>query len=208
MRRDIRFGLMISLIIGTCVLLPGCGGILVAGATVGALAAHDLRPTRVIMQDEVIEHTATDKIYGDPELTKTVHINVYSYNHTVLMTGEALKPELRQKAVDIVRNLEHVKKVYNEVIIEDLANFQSRSDDTWLTTKVKNNMYGTKDFAASRVKVITNNDTVYLMGLVTKEQGAQAAEIARKVEGVKRVVKLFEYVAPEDTPAEQTQAAT
>jgi osmotically-inducible protein OsmY len=98
--------------------------------------------------------------------------------------------------------MDKVRKVYNEIRITDLTPFQSRSNDSWITSKVKGKMYGTKDFDGSRVKVVTENGTVYLMGLVTQEQGVHAAELARTVEGVTRVVKLFEYVQPrEEKPA-------
>lgn len=185
-------------LIAVITTIQACGGVLVAGAAVTALVAHDMRPTKVVMDDEWIEVTATDKLYSDPQLTKRIHVNVTSFNYTVLLTGETLSKELRDRALDIVRNLDDVKRVYNEIRITDLASFQSRTDDTWLTSKVKSKMYGATEFdASSRVKVVTENRTVYLMGFVTMEQGSQAAELASNVEGVNRVVKLFEYVEPE-----------
>lgn len=183
----------------------GCGA-LVAGVAGGAVAAHDRRPSTTMLEDEAIELTAVDLLYNNPELSTTVHINVTSYNHVVLLTGEALSTSLRDKAIDIVRNINRVKRVHNEVHIADLANFKSRTKDTWITSKVKTRMLTTENFDATRIKVITENRTVYLMGLVTNEQGNEAAELARHIEGVTRVIKLFEYKAEDKPEPVQTSA--
>ena len=176
-------------------LIQGCAGLVVAGgAAVGAIAASDERPAQVLMDDKVIEMSATDKIYSDRELQTQVHINVNSYNYVVLLTGEALSQDLKNKAVEIVRHLKKVRRVHDEIRVADLTSFESRAKDSWISSTIKTNMFGTKYFDATKVEVITENRSVYLMGFVTEEQGTQAAEIARQVEGVVKVVKLFEYV--------------
>jgi osmotically-inducible protein OsmY len=190
--------LALLLLLSSLTLLHGCAGFVVAGAAVGAVAASDPRPAKVMMDDKVIEMKATDKIYSDRELQTRVHINVYSYNYVVLLTGEALSQELKNKAVDIVRHINNVRRVYNEIRVADLTSFESRAKDSWISSKIKTNMLGTANFQATKVEVITENRVVFMMGFVTEEQGAKAAEIARQVEGVEKVVKLFEYVVPED----------
>ena len=172
--------------------LSGCGAI-VAGAFGGAVAANDRRPSTVMLEDEAIELTAVDLLYNKPDLVKTTHVNVTSYNHVVLLTGEALSDNLRHKTVEVVRNINRVKRVFNEIRIADLATFESRSKDTWITSKVKARMLTTDNFDATRIKVVTENRVVYLMGLISHDQGTQAAELARHIDGVERVVKLFEY---------------
>ena len=152
------------------------------------------RSAATVLDDQRIESSAMDKLYSDPRLEKKIHINVTSYNRVVLLSGEALSAELRRHAVDIVRNLPKVRRVHNEIRIKDLTGFQSRSRDGWITSKVKSIMLATKGFDSDRVKVVTEDGTVFLMGLVSREQGRQAAEIARNVDGVRQVVKLFEYV--------------
>ncbi len=185
---------------GLLMLVQGCAGLVVAGgAAVGAVAASDVRPAQVMMDDKVIEMSATDKIYSDRELQTRVHINVNSYNYVILLTGEALSQDLKNKAVDIVRHLKKVRRVHNEIRVADLTSFESRAQDSWISSKVKTNMLGTKNFNATEVEVITENRIVYLMGFVTEDQGAKAAEIARQVEGVEKVIKLFEYVEPDQT---------
>ena len=188
--------------------IQGCANLAAAGAAMGSVASDDLRPTKVMMDDKVIAMTITDKIYSSRELQPRVHINPYSYNYVVLLTGEALTQELRDKAVEIARNIKSVRQVYNEVQISDLTTFDSRAKDSWITSKIKGNMVGTKNFDASQVEVITENRTVYLMGFVTETQGTRAAEIARNVEGVKQVIKLFEYVEPGQTAPGQAPVQT
>ena len=127
-------------------------------------------------------------------IAKKIHINITSYNGVVLLTGEALSDSLRTHAINIARQINKVKRVHNEIRVADLTSFSSRTNDSWITSKVKTQMFATKGFKSSQVKVITEASTVYIMGLVTKKVGNQAAEIARNVAGVKRVVKLFEYL--------------
>jgi osmotically-inducible protein OsmY len=197
----LRIPIGLSLIVGFALLVQGCAGLVVAGgAAVGAVAASDMRPAQVMMDDKVIEMSATDKIYSDRELQTRVHINVNSYNYVVLLTGEALSKELKNKAVDIVRNLKKVRRVHDEIRVADLTSFEARAKDSWISSKVKTNMFGTENFDATKVDVITENRTVFLMGFVTEDEGAKAAEIARQVDGVEKVVKLFEYMEPNEAP--------
>ncbi len=156
------------------------------------------RPARsaaTVLEDQRIESTALDKLYSNPQLQQKIHINITSYNRIVLLTGEALSRELRDQVVDVVRNLPGVRRVHNEIRIKDLTGFKSRTRDGWITSKIKARMLATKGFDSDAVKVVTEEGTVFLMGLVTPTEGRQAAEIARHVDGVKRVVKLFEYVS-------------
>ena len=187
--------LLLSTLSLYALLLSGCAApLLVAGAAGGATAANDERSNQSMLDDQVIEAKAKDAIYADPERAKRVHINVTSYNHVVLLTGEALSKATRTKVLDIVRHLDKVRLVHNEIRIADLTDFSSRTGDSWITSKVKSEMLATRGFPSTRVKVVTENDTVFLMGLVTREVGDHAASIARKISGVKRVVKLFEYL--------------
>ena len=166
----------------------------VAGAAGGAAVAHDERSSQTIIDDEVIEAKGKDAIYADPKMAKRIHVNITSFNHVVLLTGEALSRAERDTIVDIVRRLDKVRRVHNEIRIADLTDFSSRTNDTWITSKVKTKMLATKGFDSTRVKVLTEDGTVFLMGLVSKEVGNQAAAITREISGVKRVVKVFEYV--------------
>ncbi len=182
----------------TCFLLiqlQGCAApLLVAGAAGGATVANDKRSTRSMVDDQVIETKTKDKIYADEDISKKIHINITSYNGIVLLTGETLSRSLRTRVINIARHIDKVHRVHNEIRVSDLTDFSSRTNDSWITSKVKTQMFATKGFKSSQIKVTTEAGTVYLMGLVTKKAGNQAAEIARNVSGVKRVVKLFEYI--------------
>ena len=162
-------------------------------------ALPDRRDTKVIVNDENIESKATNTLYGDNNINKKIHVNVTSYNGIVLVSGEVLSENLRQKVIDVVANIPDVRRVHNELVVADLTSFESRSGDTWTTSKVKSQMMGNKQLESNFVKVVTENDTVYLMGLITEKEAEIAAEVARNVAGVKRVVTLFEYI-PEPPP--------
>jgi len=187
--------LLILLTIAAVTLNAGCvAPVLMAGAAGGATVAHDKRNNQTMIDDQVIETKAKDAIYTDAKMAKRVHINITSFNHVVLLTGEALSRATRDKVVDIVRNLDKVRRVHNEIRVADLTGLSSRTNDTWITSKIKTQMLTTKGFDATRIKVVTEDGSVFLMGLVTKETGNQAAAIAREISGVKRVVKIFEYL--------------
>jgi len=168
----------------------------VVGAAGGAIVANDRRQASVILEDERIEVAANDKIYSDPALSKKIHANVTCYNHTILLTGEVVSEELRKHVVDIVSNIEKVKLVHNELVVANLADFSERSGDTWLTSKVKTRMLASEYLDGSHVKVVSENSSVYLMGIVTPDEAKIAANIASQTKGVERVVTLFEVIDP------------
>lgn len=151
------------------------------------------RTARSLLNDNLVEARIRDKIYSSQPSEERSHINVTSVNGIVLLSGEALSRTSRSRATNIARNEETVRRVYNEIRIADLSSLKSRTSDTWITSKVKTTMLTTENFPASTVKVVTEAGTVYLMGIVSRDTGRQAAEIARHITGVKRVVKLFEY---------------
>lgn len=180
-------------------LLPGCGGILgTGGAEVTGLSLlHDRRSSSAIMADERIEVDATMELNSHDDISAKAHFNITSYNGIVLVTGEAPNERLRNKIISIVRMIDGVRLVHDEMVIAPPSSFSSRSNDAYITTKVKNALTTIADipgFDATRVKVITENGAVYLMGLVHKQEGDRAGEAARRVKGVTKVVKVFEYI--------------
>jgi osmotically-inducible protein OsmY len=189
----IRRYIIISLLLSATTLSSACGLLVVGAAGGAAIALNDPRPTSTMLEDESIERKAADLIYQDSEIAKQIHVNVTSYNHVVVLTGEVLNLDLREYVVEIVRKIKNVRRVHNETSVTDLSSLNSRSTDTLITTKVKTSMLATKGFDATQIKVVTERATVYLMGLVSREHGDRAAEISSHVEGVTRVIKLFEY---------------
>ncbi len=172
----------------------GCAVGAATGAATGALVAYDRRTTGTVIDDQLIEFKVIDALRQDDELWSQVHLNATSFNNAVLLTGEAPSEELRSRLEPMVARIPKVSRVHNEVVIAAPSSMLSRSSDTWVTGKVKTNLLTETKIEGARVKVVTENGTVYLMGLVTRAEADAATDIARKVSGVQRVVKVFEYI--------------
>ncbi len=186
--------MLTALIASQTALLGGCVAAVGAGAVTGAAAAYDRRTAGTFVDDGLIEIKAVGALQKDQELWKYSHINVTSFNNIVLLTGEAPSEAMRQRAADAVANLQKVRKVHNEIIVAAPSSMVSRSGDTVITGKVKTALLNNKDVEATRVKVVTENGVVFLMGLVTQKEADAATEVARRVGGVQRVVRIFEYM--------------
>lgn len=172
----------------------GCAAAIVGGAATGANVAHDKRTTGTFIEDEAIELKSKKAFIEDDELFKQTHLNVTSFNTIVLVSGEAPTEELRNRAIEIVRNIAKVSHVHDEITIAGPSSLMSRSGDTLITTKVKTKLIAEKNLDGTRVKVVTENGVVYLMGLVDKLSAEKATEVARQTGGVQKVVKLFQYI--------------
>ena len=173
--------------------LQGCVPLVATGAGAGALMANDRRTSGAYIEDQEIELRTANRI-GDAFPSDYVHVNVTSYNRAVLLTGEVPDDATKQKISDIAKNVGNVKNVTNELAIAPPALLSARTNDTYITTKVKTRFVDAKRFPITAVKVVTENGVVYLLGLVTQQEGNDAAEIASTTSGVKKVVKMFEYV--------------
>jgi osmotically-inducible protein OsmY len=175
-------------------ILAGCAPAVIVGG--GVTAAHDRRTLGSFVEDQNIELKAYDAIAKDQDLESQSHIAVTSYNGVVLLSGQTPSAELRAKAEERVRSVEKVKKVHNELAIAAPSSLGTRSTDTWVTSKVKTSLLkvkGHKGFDPTRVKVVTENGTVYLMGILKQAEAVDVVDVVRKVGGVQRVVKIFEY---------------
>lgn len=184
--------------------LSGCAGLIMGGATAGvatgAAMAHDRRTVGTIVEDQAIELKAYDAL--NQELAQRSHINVTSYNNVVLLSGEVPTPQLRRRAEEIATGIDKVRHVHNELTIAPPSSFASRSTDTWITTKVKTALLqvdGIPDFDPSRVKVVTERGVVYLFGLLRPREAEAVTRTIRRVGGVQKVVKLFEYIDQEQS---------
>ena len=175
----------------TAVLLQACFPIAAVGVGATALVVDDRRSTGFYIEDESIEWKARSVIL---ERFKETHINVTSYNLGVLVTGEVTDEKMKADVGDAVRKVAHVKNVTNELTIGGKSSLTARSNDALITTNVKARFIAAKGFSTNHVKVITEANVVYLMGLVTAAEGDAAAEVARTTSGVSRVVKVFEYL--------------
>ncbi len=179
-------------------LLQGCAPLIVGGAAAtGTSIALDDRTTGTVVEDQAIELRVRSALSRIPGMTKQTHINVISYNGIVLLVGEAPSESLRTMAGDTAQSQSKVRRVHNEIKIAAPSALMVRSSDTVITGKVKTALLniGIRGADALRVKVVTENGTVYLMGLVTRAEGDKITNAARRVSGVQRIVKLFEHPA-------------
>jgi osmotically-inducible protein OsmY len=184
--------LAISTLAVSLTLLAGCVPVLVAGAAGGAaMVATDRRSAGAQVDDESIELKMNTQ--ATSEFGERIHFNVTSYNGVVLLTGEVPDQDLLTKVGNLAKNIEKVRVVHNEMVVGPLSDFSARSNDSYITSKVKTRMLEANRFPPNAVKVVTERSVVYLMGIVSKEEGDAAAEIAATTAGVARVVKFFQY---------------
>lgn len=172
-------------------LLHGCAAVALGGAAAagGYMVGEDRRTGPVMAEDQSIELKASNRL---SEKYPNAHISSTSFNKLVLLTGEVPDAAAKAEADKIVRGIEGVRGTYNELQIGPVSPFSSRANDSYVTSKVKTRFIDAHRFNAIRVKVVTEAGTVYLMGIVRKQEADDATEIARTTSGVMRVVRLFE----------------
>src|SRR3990172_10968921 len=174
-------------------MLEGCvEALVVGGVATGAFVAADRRQPEVVAGDERVGLTALSRIgdrFGDK-----AHVNVTSYNYNVLLTGEVPDAQAKADIEKIVMQVPQVKGVVNELQVAGLSTLTSRGNDTYLTGRVKGAFVTENKFQANHVKVVTEAGVVYLLGLVTHKEADDATAIARSIGGVKKVVRIFEYL--------------
>ena len=172
--------------------LQGCFPVIAAGVGTGALMASDRRTAGTYIEDEGIEVKAGSQVglkYKD-----SAHVNVTSFNRRVLITGEAPNEETKADIAKIVAAVANVKAVSNELTVSGNTGIASRSSDGLITADVRLRFINNKVFDPEHVKIVTENGTVFLMGMVYHKEADAAAEIASTTSGVQRVVKVFEYL--------------
>ncbi|MDE0286588.1 MAG: BON domain-containing protein [Gammaproteobacteria bacterium] len=190
----IRSHLMLLIPLVTVFLFQGCAPVAITGATTAvSTVAADRRTAGAMVEDQAIEVKSRLALADRKELNDRVHINFTSFNTTVLVSGEAPTEEDRQAVIDLVKNVEKVTKVHDEISIAAPSSLLSRSADTVISAKIKAKLIAEKDLSTLHIKVVTENGVSYLMGLVSEEEGDIATEVARRTGGVQKVVKLFEY---------------
>jgi osmotically-inducible protein OsmY len=193
MRSALRLG---CLLLGVF-LLDGCAPVLIGAGAAGAYSAfEDRRTTGVQIDDEGIEVRSANRIgdrFGDK-----AHVNVTSYNRSVLLTGEVPDARVRDDIEKIVRAVPGVVGVTNELEISGITSLGARTNDSFITSKVKASFLDARKFNPLHVKVVTEGGVVYLMGVVTEREANDAVELARTMAGVRKVVKIFEYCKASD----------
>jgi osmotically-inducible protein OsmY len=175
------------------ILLSGCIPLVIGGVASTAAIATDRRTTGAQLDDELIEDKTTAELL-ERYKGREVHLNVTSYNGNVLLTGEAPTEGAKSEIEGVARGMPKVRSVQNEMVVGAATDLGSRSNDTFITSKVKARFIEANKFQINHVKVVTERAVVYLLGVVRPDEGNAAADIARTTSGVQRVVKVFEYL--------------
>lgn len=181
---------------GALTALPGCAPLIVGGAMVGGvLVATDRRTTGAQVEDQGIELKAAARVR---ELATLGHVNVTSYNRALLLTGEVPDETQRARVEEALARVENVKSVVNELAVAGNSSTTSRANDVQIGLRVKASFVDAKDVAANAIKVVVERGNVYLLGRVTEAEAARAADVASRVPGVVKVVRVFELISEEE----------
>ena len=191
-QRVIKLFFAIALSTSLAAQLSACVPVIVGGAAAGGAVAADRRTSGIFVEDENIELKAVKHM--ETTLGENAHVNVTSYNRNVLLTGEVPNEVAKTSAEAFVKSIQNVRAITNEIAVAPKTSISSRSNDTYLTSKIKTKFVTENQFPANLVKIVTENSVVYLLGIVNKTEADAAAEIARNTDGVNKVVKVFEYM--------------
>lgn len=191
-----RKKLIAALLIGASVLpaLQGCFPVVAAGVGTGVFATLDRRSLGTQTEDESIEWKAGSRV-GE-KLKDRGHFNFTSYNRKVLLSGEVASEDVKAEAERIVAGIANVQGVYNELIVGASSSLTDRSNDSFITSKVKSRSVDSGKFNPLHVKVVTEAGTVFLLGMLTQAEADAAIQVARTTAGVKKVVPLLEIITP------------
>ena len=184
---------LLAAVLAASTLLGGCA-VVVGGALVGgALSYNDRRTSGAQIEDEAIELKAVSRV--NAVLGERGHVNITSYNRSVLITGEVPVEADRAKVEQTVAGVEPVRATTNELMVGFSSSISTRSNDTILTSKVKAAFLDARDLQSNAIKVVTERSTVYLLGRLTEREAVRAADVARAVSGVAKVVRVVEVIS-------------
>ncbi|NMF97833.1 BON domain-containing protein [Aromatoleum toluolicum] len=188
-RRTLILGLGAA---ATLPLLQGCFPLVAGGVGAGAAMVADRRTSGAYVEDEGIEWRTSSALRD--RLGDAVHVNVTSFNRNVLLTGEAPSEAHRAEAERVAGSIANVKGIVNEIQVAGTSSLTSRGNDSLITSKVKARFVDSAQFSANHIKVVTEAGTVFLLGIVTRREADAATEVARRTDGVRKVVRVFEYI--------------
>ena len=190
MKSNVR---LVALLVFLAPVLQSCIPLVVgAGVGAGVMMAEDRRTNATILEDQTIEVKAKNRItekYKDQG-----NISVTSFNRFILLSGQAPTEEIKQDVTVLVLEVPNVRNVQNEIVVGGNSSTTSHASDALLTSQVKARLSQNKDVGSTHVKVVSENGTVFLMGLLTHAEADAAAQTASTTSGAERVVKLFEYL--------------
>lgn len=175
-------------------LASGCATIIDATTSKPIQVNPGKRTFGAYIDDQKLETViAVNMRKHSPDL-KAAHVNIVSFNGVILLTGQVNRNELRDQAGSVASQVHGVRQVFNEIQISGNTSILSRANDSWLTTKVKAVLLSNADIDSSRIKIVTENGTVYLLGLMSRAEAEKAANVVSHIKGVQKVVKAIEYI--------------
>lgn len=180
----------LAILLGATIFLQGCVAAVIGGGAVAAKVATDPRTTGTQIDDETLEFKVENAVEKDAQIKAEGRVNAVSYNGRVLLIGQVPNSDVKDTATALAKGVEGVNEVYNELTVSPKISFAQISKDSWLTTQVKSKMFVDGRVKATDVKVISENGEVFLLGNVTQSQANAAADIASKISGVKKVIKI------------------
>ncbi len=178
-------------------MLSGCAALVVGGAAATGMALHDRRSVGTVIDDRVLRVQVRDALHSHEEFDTSSRIRILAYNGWVLLAGEARDSQRIEMATDIAGNVKGVRRVINELAPIERVGAGEATSDRWISSKANTSLTKVRHiegFDASRIKVLTTRNIVYLMGLVTREEAEAAVEEVRTIRGVERVITAFEYL--------------
>ena len=189
--RNLKLALAVTTLVAALPFLAGCvPAVIATGATLGVMSAQDRRSTGVQADDEGIEWKAAQSV---PErYSQASHLNFTSFNQRLLITGEVPSEEAKAAIGEQAARIVGVKEVINETTVGPASSLSVRSNDSYITSKVKARLVDEKNLSATHVKVVTESGVTYLMGIVSDREAKVAVTIARTTEGVRKVVNVME----------------
>lgn len=174
--------------------LTGCSNLISAGREEPIQEDYGSRTVGSYVDDEVIETKANVNLLEVREQLQGASVGVTSFNGIVLLTGQAPSEEVHSFAEQVVASVRKVRRVHNEMNISGSSSTLKGANDVWLTLKTKSQLLVDEGVPGHRIKVVTENSTVYLMGLVTQSEADAAVNIVSGLGGVEKIVKIFEYI--------------
>jgi osmotically-inducible protein OsmY len=197
----VRRGATLICALAAVFLLSGCAQLLISGASMGATAMYtDRRSPAVQVEDNTVEFKASSVV--QETIGNRGHVTVTSYSRVVLISGEVPSEADRAAVEQAVARVQGVRATFNELAVMPAASAASRMNDLLLVGKIKATYIDAKDLQVNAFKVVVDRGTVYLMGRVTEREAARATDLARRIDGVQRVVRIFNVVSDAELAGE------
>lgn len=185
---------LLPLLFLTVFVISGCSTVVSSTRETPIEENEGRRTIGNFIEDNSIEFKAKVNINKGSTALSQSNINVHSFNGQVLLTGQVPDQRIKAEASEVVGQLREVRKIHNELEIAGPTSLMIRANDTYLSGRVKAQLLADNRTHGMRIKVTTENGAVYLMGLVTRQEGEVAVEVVRNIVGVNRIVKVFEYI--------------